>query len=250
MIDLHTHLLPGVDDGADSLEAFEAMLEEARRTGITRIAASSHYSRSAAEAYRDLFASSAKRAKKAGIELLPAMEYDFDRLREIAEEQPLRTIGNSCFLLVDLHHNYLPSGWKEFFFRLKLKGYRILAAHPERLFRADGREIGELAAAGVSFQLNAGSLLGKYGGKVRNTAFRLIAAGNCHVFGSDAHRTGDFRMGEVRDLLRERFGSRLTEGWFEINPERILAGREPLTFRPPPGWLERLRCWIDRRLGR
>ena len=57
-------------------------------------------------------------------------------------------------------------------------------------------------------------------------------------------------MGEVRDLLRERFGSRLTEGWFEINPERILAGREPLTFRPPPGWLERLRCWIDRRLGR
>ena len=43
MIDLHTHLLPGVDDGADSLEAFEAMLEEARRTGITRIAASRDY---------------------------------------------------------------------------------------------------------------------------------------------------------------------------------------------------------------
>ncbi len=226
------------------------MLEQAKRDGVTRLVASTHFSPAAAEAYRDVFARAAARAAEAGIELLPGMEYDFDRLPTV-EDQPLRTIGESRFVLVDLHQGYLPPGWEGLFFRLKLKGYRVLAAHPERLFqRTDGREVGQLAAAGVYFQINAGSLFGRYGRRARETAFRMIAAGHCHVFGSDAHRAGDFRLSEACELLRKRFGVRPAEGWFEINPERILSDREPLTFRPPPGWRERLRRWFDRKLGR
>ncbi len=132
MIDLHCHILPALDDGAENENSASAMLRSAAASGVDVLAATSHYSRFAEENYDRVFAQIQELAKRENITLVPGMEYDYDRLTEIPPEK-LRGVGGSQTLLLDLKESYVTSGVSALLFDLGLKGKSILIAHPERL---------------------------------------------------------------------------------------------------------------------
>ncbi len=250
MIDLHSHLLPGIDDGAADWKIFERMVDAAAIDHISVIAATSHASERSLQAYTEVFAKAEKIAQAKGVTLIQGMEFDYQILAALPPEQ-LKTLGDSKFILVDFAQSVIPPGASELFFRLGLSGYRIIIAHPERLF---GERIVESVTAlndcGVYYQINSGSLVGRYGRQVRKAAEYLIANGACHLIANDAHRPSAYQFTHLRKLLAERYSSKLLTGWFETNPARILANKEPLTFQPPPSAWRRLLTYFQERVGR
>ncbi|MBS1370018.1 MAG: hypothetical protein HPZ91_08710 [Lentisphaeria bacterium] len=240
MIDLHSHILPGIDDGAADFEAACRMLAAAKRDGVMMLAATSHASAPAAD-YDAAFARLEPEAAKFGITLLRGLEYDYCRLEP---ELPFVTLGATRFILLDFAQPSLPPGAEAMLFTLAQRGFRPVVVHPERLFATDPlRTLEPIAGLDPVFQLNSGSILGRYGKKVRESALRLIDGGCCHFFANDAHNENGFRLTECRALLSKRYPPETVTLWFEENPARILAGEEPLPVRPPrPGVLGKLRA--------
>ncbi len=250
MIDLHAHVLPGLDDGPADLTAAMEMVRAAVGAGVSCLAATSHYSRRGEAGYDAAFAELEPVAREAGIRLIPGMEYDYDRIGSLAPEK-LRTLGDSNYLLIDLKQHIVPPGVDSLFFRLTLGGRRIVVAHPERLFLRDtAAAIQTLSSPDVFFQLNSGSILGRYGRRVARAARWLMDHGFCHLIADDVHHAGGFRLKECRETLLRRYSPEVVSGWLEINPARLLENRALLTFRPPKGKMARFREWLDIRLGR
>ena len=130
MVDIHCHILPGMDDGASDFKTAEQMLQTAAEDGIDTLICTPHYS---PKAYRDcprVLEKLAGSAKAAGIRLLPGMEYSFARLDAGIEN--LRPLGESSFVLIDLGVPNLPPSIEELFFLLGRNNMQIIIAHPER----------------------------------------------------------------------------------------------------------------------
>lgn len=238
MVDIHCHILPGIDDGASDLPIAKRMLETAAADGVDTIFCTPHYSvRGGPRADRrrkELEPSAAL----LGIRLLPGMEYSYCHIHDEREE--LRPLGDSSFLLIDLGYPSLPPSLGELFFALERRGYQIIIAHPER-YLTDIDSCEELARLGVFFQLNADSVLGRNGAFSRRMAERMIRAGHCHFIASDAHgehRT--FRLGECRRRLRTFRGGEFTEQVMDRNPQRLLKNLPPETPEEAGGWFSRI----------
>ncbi len=235
MIDIHCHILPGIDDGAASFTIAKRMLETAAADGVDVIICTPHYSwggRLKAEAIKKTLEPI---AAAAGIRLLAGMEYSYSNVHEEEELQPL---GDSSFLLIDLGCPVLPPSIGELFFSLERRGYQIIVAHPER-YLTDLDSCEELCRLGAFFQLNADSVLGRNGAFSRRMAERMIRRGCCHFIGSDAHgehRT--FRLGECRRRLEADCGAEFSELVMERNPQRLMKNL-------PPETPERKRSWFS-----
>lgn len=157
MVDIHCHILPGMDDGASDFKTAEQMLQTAAEDGIDTLICTPHYS---PKAYRDcprVLEKLAGSAKAAGIRLLPGMEYSFARLDAGIEN--LRPLGESSFVLIDLGAPNLPPSIEELFFLLGRNNMQIIIAHPER-YLTEVESALELSRLGAFFQLNADSILG------------------------------------------------------------------------------------------
>lgn len=224
MIDIHCHILPGLDDGAADIAGAEAMLKAAAGDGVTTIFCTPHDSAAALGQRRKKREELAPVAGKYGITLLDGMEYLFSHLTTDSE---LCTLAESSFLLVDFGSPELPPAAQQVLFKLARRNYRIIAAHPERLF---GRlePVEALYRLGCCFQVNADSLLGNNGRRCRGLAERMIRRGLCHYVASDAHgaeRT--FRLTECRKRLAELTGDENAELLLETNPRRLIDDLPP-----------------------
>ncbi len=237
MIDLHCHLLPGLDDGAASDQDTSSMLAAAAAAGVGTIAATSH-ARSNAERYDRVFGRWQETAAKTGITLVPGLEYDWTNLVEIRRrggEESLRYLGAGA-LLVDfcLGNGMLPSDWTMLLKWSKAQQLkRVVAVHPERLFRDPVSACRTLADAGVLIQVNAGSLTGGFGRRVRRSAELLLDAGLCHFVAGDQHRPGTgWLLAEARERLLRRYSAECVSAWVETNPAAILSGAPVRLVRP------------------
>ena len=230
MIDIHCHLLPGLDDGARDRETTLRMLRTAAEDGIRGIVCTPHFSPSAyceAEKIREELCSA---AAEQGITLYGGMEYDYNHL---LLNEPLRSLAGSNFLLLDFCSATLPAGWETVFGELQLRNFRIIAAHPERLFQTL-KPVRELASRGVYFQLTGESFLGRYGRGCARFAFRLLSEGFCDYIASDAHdnSTRGFRLSECRSLLEKKAGVECCRRIFDGNPAALLKGDTPERMEP------------------
>ncbi|MCQ2352528.1 MAG: hypothetical protein MJ033_03505 [Victivallaceae bacterium] len=243
MIDLHCHILPALDDGAENENSASAMLRSAAASGVDVLAATSHYSRFAEENYDRVFAQIQELAKRENITLVPGMEYDYDRLTEIPPEK-LRGVGGSQTLLLDLKESYVTSGVSALLFDLGLKGKSILIAHPERLWRLNYRDcLAALPQASISLQINSGSLLGCYGRNVRRAAWRILEEFPRCLIADDAHRASGFRFAGCREALLTAFDEGVVKLWMEVNPQRVLRDLPLLSCLPGGNWKQKLRRW-------
>ena len=227
MKDLHSHLLPGLDDGAQSPADTERMLKTASESGISVIAATSHYSQESDEKYDETFEKAENLAGRYAVRLLKGTEYDLEYVADVPREK-LRPIGDTKYLLVDMNRNYIVHSMTNLFFELKLAGFRIVFAHPERMLRPDDLEklMDILTDNDIYIQMDTGSIVGRYGHLARKNAIRLLDRGGCHLLGNDAHKAHHFLFRECRALLDRRYGPGLFELLADKNPSALLAGED------------------------
>jgi len=239
MIDIHCHILPGIDDGAPTEAAALEMLKCAASDGIDTLFCTPHFSNDATEKMDQIREKLQEKADALGIKLLSGMEYQYSHLT--MAKNNLRSLAESTYLLIDLGTPTLPPLIAEAFFNLERLGYQIIVAHPERYLK-DMDSCAELFRLGASFQLNADSILGKNGPFCYKMAKRMIEKGYCHYIASDAHNDQrTFRLTECREFLTKRYKKEFTELVMDDNPRRLLSQLPP---QNPPvksqGWFSKI----------
>ncbi len=237
MIDIHAHILPGVDDGAKSVEDSIRMLKQAVDAGVNTICATPHV------------------LNRITPQLDQAINQSFHLLKSRIEESRLDLrlmLGSEIYLRPDLltlrGHNFfslnqtgryvlmelplgeLPVGTDRLVYGLWLEDITPIIAHPERSLTKTGhlREIESLVRQGALMQLNAGSLLGHFGRLCRKMAERLLDLGLVHVIASDAHDTESrsfYVLAQAYRKVLRLLDRDQAQRLFLHNPENILSGR-------------------------
>lgn len=237
VIEIHTHILPGIDDGPATLEQSLALGRHYARLGITRVICTSHFIPGTAwAASREIVLEKMALVQECfdsndiAVALLPGMEIAFHRkLAERLEHRQLLPLAASARFLVEPSFTETAEELLDMVEMLAGRGYRFILAHPERIPAI--QEMVEVVADfardhGVEIQLNTGSLLGKFGSDSRRTALRLIERECVQYLGSDAHGAEARRppdAAEWQELERLVGGDRLRQ-WCCDNPAALLTG--------------------------
>jgi tyrosine-protein phosphatase YwqE len=195
MTDIHSHLLPGVDDGMQDKEGALDALLYMRSIGVRRIFLTPHVmsdlKENTPENLRAHFAQFAKLCPE-GIELQLAAEYMLDAAFEQKIEAGLLTMPNR-YVLVETSYLSPPPNLIDLLYEVSVSGYQPIIAHPERYMYMRERMYQQLKAKGYKFQLNLFSLVGTYGQTVRKKATAMLKEGLYDFTGSDIHQLRSYR---------------------------------------------------------
>ncbi len=239
MIDLHCHVLAGIDDGPATIEGSIALAQIAAERGTRTIVATPHvshrYDNDAATIARHVgqLNSELVRAEIA-IEVLPGAEVAITRAGELAPgELAALTLGGGPWLLLEPPFTSVAIGLDQMVAELVQDGYRILLAHPERCpaFQREPRMLEALVRGGVLTSITAGSLVGHFGASVKRFALELVEAELVHNVASDAHDATQRAPGLADELERAGLGE-MTAWLTEEVPRALLEGAESLPPRP------------------
>jgi len=236
MIDIHSHILPGLDDGAKTLEDTLGIVQQMYKAGCQTIIATPHvlegYEFLSPEEILAATEQVRERVAEAGIpvEVLPGAEnYIFPEMGKWVREGRLLTLGNTRkYLLLELPMLEIPQYTEQVFFELQVQGLTPVLAHPERnKGLIDQPEcLIEWAKKGVLFQLNLRSLSGRYGPQAQELAEILLRSKLVHFVGSDAHRPSqrDSVYLEALQGIEGIVGEECCREVMVRNPRAILAG--------------------------
>jgi protein-tyrosine phosphatase len=252
VIDLHTHILPGLDDGVATLEASVDLAARAAEAGVEAIVATPHvredFPTSVEAMNRSLADVRACIAyERLPIRVLPGGEVAIEQLDRRAPEE-LRGFGlagNPAYLLVEAPYSALPIDFEERLFRLRAAGITPVLAHPERslALREDPKLVRRLVRSGTLVQLTAGSIAGTEGEAAHSAALALLDAGLAHCAASDAHGPELGRAG--LDAVAAALSDGALADWLtRAVPAAIVAGE------PVPGRPSRTRSRLFARRGR
>lgn len=236
MRDLHCHILPCVDDGAESDADARAMAKVAVAEGLRDIVATPHFHmldghaprRDVEQRVRDFQA--ALDAEGIPLTIHPGCEVyltpDSPKQWDAGDLIPL---GKTNFLLVETAFHEYPWYVEETIFQLQARGARIILAHPERYvaFQREPAIMEALVARGVLAQVTAGSLLGVFGKSAKAAAELFLQRGWAHLLATDAHRPGGNRAPEMiraRQRAAELVGEARARAMTEDLPAAILRG--------------------------
>jgi protein-tyrosine phosphatase len=259
VIDLHCHVLPGIDDGPTTIEGSLELARAAAAAGIDTLVATPHVSRryrnEAVEIARLVRELNERLAAEAiAVEIRGGAEVSIGRLQELAPaELPALRLGRGPWLLVEPSFTRPASGLETALADLQRAGNRVVLAHPERCmaFHRDPLLLESLVHAGVLTSITAGSLVGRFGDHVRRFALRLARDGLIHNVASDAHDHLSRPPGIADEL--QRVGLAPLADWLtRAVPTAILDGQE---IPPRPADVavrvadERRRWWRVTRLS-
>lgn len=191
-MDMHTHILWGVDDGASCLQDSLGIIRRLKSMGLKGAYCTPHimarYPKNTPDYLRERFEQLLADTGDEGFQLKLAAEYMLDEQFEcqLATHTPLTYDGT--LLLVELPQYFLPAGWMDMLLMVQDKGYTPVLAHPERYGRIlQESELLRLRSRGIQFQGNVGSLAGLYGKAVADTARKLRAGNHYTWWGTDSH---------------------------------------------------------------
>jgi protein-tyrosine phosphatase len=194
MVDLHSHILFGIDDGAKNLAESIQLAMQARKQGVTHIFCTPHYNDYLAEnffeiAHQHLTVLINELAiKNIDIKLELAAEIAFaSDWNKILENKNL--FIRDKYLLIEFSDIDIPDYYLDVLYRIRSSGYIPVIAHPERsqVLQKKSDIVMEIIRMGAHFQLDAGSFVGHFGNKVKRTANRFLKSGIYQFYGSDAH---------------------------------------------------------------
>ncbi len=211
MIDIHTHILPGIDDGAETLEESVAMAVVAAAGGTTAMVCTSHSGEwleigpQATMVAQMAPVQAAIGAAGVALHLWPGLEIF------LTPETPAHlragrvwSLAGSRYLLVELPYEPWPPYAEQVLFQLQVDGYVPILAHPER-YTAIQRDLGlmgRLAARGILGQVTAGAFAGRWGDTTRRTAVALTEQGLVQILASDAHSAAGHRRPDLDEGYR------------------------------------------------
>jgi protein-tyrosine phosphatase len=237
MFDLHCHLLPGIDDGPDTLSDALDLARAAVADGITHSVLTSHvdperYSNQRSN-LQTAHADFSKHLAAEGIPLDVRLGGEARLCPElidlIAEDQMpfLGEVNGWRILLLEFPHQMIPVGSGRFIYSLLKLKIRPLIAHPERnkAVMAHPDKIHEFTDAGCWLQLTSGSLAGRFGPVAQSVAFQLVEEGWHCIAATDAHNLTSRPplLSEGRDVLRNRYGEAVAHSMVVERPGQILG---------------------------
>lgn len=245
MIDIHIHILPGVDDGASDWDTALSMARMAVESGVTAVTATPHCNMQYRNFHNSLLAQRLGRFRdklrqfQIPLEVYSGMEimgsYDTgERLRD----GTLSTLNGSRYPLVEFH--FVGNGREEteILDAILQCGYRPMVAHPERYLyvQEEPELLNTWLEMGCLFQINRGSLMGRFGAGAESLAYAMVGRGFATVVASDAH--SDLRrtpwMADVREMLARNFSPQTADMLLEEHPRKILRDRE--LHMKTPNW--------------
>lgn len=241
MLDFHNHLIPAVDDGAANLSEAREGLAALMGQGATRIITTPHCGaslllrRDGLDRYFDrIDAGWGALVELAGnefssLELHRGVELMLDVPRPDLSDARLRLAG-SAFVLVEFPHMAIPPNSSVAVRNIRSDGYLPIIAHPERYsnMKDNLMMLEEWRDAGAYLQINAGSLVGRYGATARSLAWNIVYEGAADFMCSDYHSRGECYLRRGVDELTSRGGAAQARRLTEVNPARILTGESPL----------------------
>ena len=238
MVDIHCHILPEVDDGAQSLSEALEMVRMAAECGATDLVATPHFL-----------------ADRGDIQALPEWKRQFLRLEEairrekiptrlhqgaeilctwqsvdVARDRMLPTLADTDYVLCEFRFDESYSYMDEILGMIAEAGYRPVIAHPERYgdLQLEPRRILRWFRRNYVIQVNKGSVLGSFGSRARRMACWMLERGLVHLIASDAHspyrRTTD--LSQLQQWLLDRYPEAYVRLLLEDNPGRLLRGEE------------------------
>ena len=248
MIDLHSHVLFGIDDGPDDLAGSLAICRAAVADGITVIAATPHvredYPATTARLVGDRLGE-VQAAVGDELRLLPGGEVDLEELdRPHDELMSFALAGNPRYLLVETPYVGWPLDFGERLFRLAARGVRAVIAHPERNEEVSRRPelLEPLASLGALFQLTAAAVDGRLGSRAQRTSRLLIERGYAHLIASDAHEPRIREIGMSRAAAA--VGDEALARYLTVDVPASIVERRDVPARPEPAqsrWFPRRR---------
>ena len=201
MIDFHNHILPGVDDGAKTMQESIEMLKYAQSQGITDVVNTVHFQhpkmqdkntdfKYISSVKNDLIQELDKNQIKINIHLGAEVFFNFNLLEIL--DNPLVTFCNGKYMLIEFQTHQFPKGFDSHLYDLAISGVTPIIAHPERYksVQNDINIIEKLINSGCLVQIDAGSLIGHFGPKCKLSAEIMLKRQMVHIIGSDSHGLG------------------------------------------------------------
>ena len=248
MIDIHAHILPGVDDGPPDLDTSLAMLRLAARTGTTDIVATPHASLQFPYEPKSISARLAELRDAAGdwirIHAGCDLQLHYENIQKVLAHPETYSINGRGYLLVELSELIIPRNLHEIFAQMRAAGLSPILTHPERnpLLEHRLEELEAWVEQGLALQITAQSLFGRFGRSARTQARKLLERNLVHFIASDAHDPEDRtpRLDEAWRWVEQNFGDAHARILLEENPRAILHGE---AIKRPPSPARRPRFW-------
>ncbi|AZN38595.1 tyrosine-protein phosphatase [Paenibacillus albus] len=236
MIDIHTHILPGIDDGATNIEDSLDLARAAVADGITALIATPHH---ADGRYTNHAAFVTEQVERLREELanhqIPLEVYAGQEIRVHSDmldawsANELATLAGSRYILLEMPSSSIPKRMLEYIHELTIMGIRPIIAHPERNAEVVKHpdKLKEMIEAGAFGQMTTHSLLGGFGKQIERKAWQLCRDGLIHIISSDAHHTvrRGFRLKEAYNRLKSEFGEGFVKTYI-ANAESIISNSE------------------------
>jgi len=256
MIDIHSHLLPGVDDGSNEISESLEQLRLIAAQGVNKIYLTPHFmqhiytnSRATTE---PVMAKLRAAVQKAAIDIELELGAEFflgDPAAEIVKRNCL-TLGNSDYVLTETMMQQMPADFLENIYDLQKAGYKVILAHPERYqdIIRQPEIVEELLHRDILMQVNAGSFLGFYGNYVQKTAYYLLEHGYLHFIASDNHgNQANCFQKVVFQMISENYSPAIAQLLLQENPAAISSNEKINIFnrwrlpKPPKNFLQNLK---------
>lgn len=242
MIDIHSHILFGVDDGPETFEQSIELLQQAVKEGITDIIATSHVLHPSYEASAETTLHQVQQLQQAvkqqGMPLVihTGQEIRIDeRIPQLLQENKLLPLAGSNYVLVELPSNSVPVFTKPLLLQIQELGYTPIIAHPERnkAIAENPRKLKDLIQNGALAQVTAGSVAGHFGKAIQKVSMSLIEANLIHTYGSDVHSANvrPFLFDKGLTYLEKHKLSDVVDVFLENNA-RILTNDQMIIFEP------------------
>ncbi|HSC45201.1 MAG TPA: CpsB/CapC family capsule biosynthesis tyrosine phosphatase [Candidatus Acidoferrum sp.] len=239
MVDIHCHILSGMDDGAETFAVSLAMAEMAMADGITHVVATPHASGEFHFDYDTVKQSAQKLQEAVGDKLKIATGCDFHLSPEnVSAFRKMPTsfcIHQKDYLLVEFNNFSIPPAMDQTLYEIQLSGVRPIITHPERnpILRAQPQRLEQWIRNGCYSQVTGGSLTGVFGSNSLQTSMGWIARGLVHFVASDAHNTTTRpqKLRAAYEVVQQEFGRAKAEVLFVQNPQAAFDGA-PLPYVP------------------
>lgn len=242
-IDIHSHIIPVIDDGARDINTAAEILKMAAENGTTHIVATPHFIAGSVENPSELIDKKCEELKKIAINEeieikihVGAEVFISPEIPELFEKKIICTLNNSAYILVELPMASIPIYMDDVLYSLQLKGLIPIIAHPERNSEIQKKPeiLINLVRRGILAQVNSGSITGLYGKKIRNVAIKFIKMGLIQFIASDTHtcRRRSPNLTKAAAIVGKRFGQDIAKQLFFRNGMAVLEnGTVPIYIK-------------------
>lgn len=247
MIDIHTHILPNIDDGSRNIEETFNLIKEAQEAGFDKVVLTSHYMEGYYETdskEREVWLNAIYQnlgAKNINVSLYLGNEiYMSDSIIKLLEDGKASTINETSYVLFELPLNAEPLNLYDIIYQMQQCKVVPILAHPERyeFVKSDPVLIYDLIKKGVLMQANYGSIIGQYGEKTKIMVTKLLENNMIHMLGSDVHRQKTIysKIPQCLEKIEKIVGKEKLEILTNTNPNLVLNNKrididEPLEIQ-------------------